>query len=451
MLAHSFRSQHLFFTMSNTIKQRIDEGGFALGQAAVVLICFMLNVLDGFDIIAMSVVAPILAGEWGHSPKQSGFVLSAALFGMTMGAVFLAPLCDKYGRRFMILAAALFTGICMLLTTQIPASIGWLITIRVLTGLGIGVIMASTTAITSEFVPERWRNLCVPLVVLGYPFGAMLVGPIAQALIPGYGWEAMFYFGGGATLLLAALMFILLPESIVYLASRSGRDAWRLTRINQVLSRLGRASINTLPPAADHIKSASVRTLLQPEFRATSIKLWIISFCSLLNMYFLFTWLPSLFERSGLSRADGSAALTYFNLGGVLGIVLIGIISSRFYLLKPITWFFSLSAVVMLIYAVLESSDIALLNALIFTVGLLFQGGYTGGSYSVPARAYPPLIRATGVGWAIGLGRTGAIVAPVLTGYLVSFGWDMYSLFALFSMPILLVTLLVSSIKLEAD
>ena len=434
--------------MSNAIKERIDTGHFAFGQILVVLICFTLNMLDGFDIIAMSVVAPILSNEWGTSSRDTGYILSAALFGMTMGALFLAPLCDKYGRRFMILAASIATGLCMLLTTQVPQSVLWLVVIRVLTGLGIGVIMASTTAITSEFVPERWRNLCVPLVVLGYPFGAMLVGPVEQMLIPSYGWEALFYFGGGCTLLLATLMFFLLPESIAYLASQRGNDTRRLSHINNILSRLSRAPLKSLPPPPSVIKAAHVTTLLRPEFRATSIKLWIISFSSLLNMYLLLAYLPSLFVDSGLSRAAGSTALTFFNLGGVLGIVAIGVLSSRMHLLKPITWFFAISALLMFVYAWLESSNTALLNALIFLVGLCFQGGYTGASYTVSSRAYPPVIRATGVGWAIGLGRTGAIVSPVLVGYLISFGWDMYSLFALFALPIVLVTFLVPRLKL---
>lgn len=433
---------------TDIIKQRIDTGNFVPAQALVVLICFILNMLDGFDIVVMSVVVPVLSDEWAISKQQIGIVLSAALLGMTLGAMFLAPLCDKYGRRRMLLFAALGTGICMIVTAQIQQSFMMLVVVRMLTGLGIGVIMASTTSITTEFVPEKWRNLCVPLVVLGYPFGAMAVGPVAELLAPFYGWQSLFYFGGIFTLMLAVFMLFFLSESISFLASQQGQDKKRLQHINKILIHLKRAPIDALPRVDSQIKPASVSALLHPKYRRHSIKLWVISFSSLLNLYFLFSWLPSLFVNSGLSLSDGRAVLTSFSTGGVFGIILIGLLSSKVYLLTPIRWFYGISAVAMFTYAWLESTDLAVLNTIVFLIGLFFQGAYTG-MYTVASRSYPSAIRATGVGWAIGLGRTGAIVAPVLVGQLVALNWNMYELFALFALPIVLVTILSTTLKLS--
>lgn len=434
----------------NIIKQRIDSGGFSLGQIAVVFICFVLNMLDGFDIVAMSAVAPVLSNEWGISSEEKGFILSAALLGMTIGAMFLAPLCDKYGRRYTMLVAAAATGGCMLLTGLLPQSVPLMILLRAMTGLGVGVILASTASITTEFAPERWRNFCVPLVILGYPFGAMSAGPIAELLVPHYGWQGVFYAGGLFSLCVAAVMLVLLPESIAYLGALRGRNASRLARINEILVRFNREPIDALPAPQDGVTSVGVRALLTPDFRINSLKLWIISFVSLLNMYFLLSWLPSLFVNSGLARSDGNAALTLFNLGAIIGILTLGLLTSRIPLVKPITWFFGLSSATMFYFAWLGSSDVRLLNAMLFVIGFLFQGAYTG-MYTVASRAYPAAIRATGVGWAIGLGRVGAILAPLVVGYLVAAGWTMYELFVLFAIPVILAAALVSTIKLSSN
>lgn len=445
-------NEHSQAALPNPIKERIDSGGLSLTQIMVVATCFVLNMLDGFDIVAMSTAAPILLAEWGNSDAQTGYILSAALLGMTLGAMFLAPLCDRYGRRSMMLLATGFTGACMLLTTVVPPSVEVLIVVRILTGLGIGVIMANTTSLTTEFAPERWRNFLVPLVVLGYPFGAMSVGPITELLLPDYGWRGVFYFGGYFSLVVMCMMLVLLPESISFLAAQKGRDALRLKMINKILRRIKQAPFDSLPAIDTTVRAASVGALLAPVYRANTIKLWIMSFCSLLTMYFFFAWLPLLFVKSGFARSDGSYALTLFSFGGVVGILILGIVTSRVSLLKFVSRFYILSAAFMFCYALLASGDLDLvvLYALIFVIGLLFQGAYTG-IYTASSRAYPPLIRATGVGWAIGLGRTGAIIAPTMVGYFVAFGWTVPDLFVFFAVPVLLAGILGATLKLGAN
>jgi len=428
----------------NIIRQRIAEGRMTAGQFFVIAICFILNTLDGFDIVAMSVSAPALVEAWGIAPTQKGYILGAALAGWAAGAMFLAPLSDKYGRRTMILIAAIVTGSMMLLTGILPHSVALMILVRFITGLGVGVIMASTTALTAEFTPERWRNLAVPVVVVGFPFGALVTGPVAAWLLP-YGWETLFFTGGFCTLLIAFLMYLLLPESVSYLANKKGDVAERLAQVNKLLARIKCAPIDALPPPVQGVAAAKVSSLLVPANRLLTLKIWLIFFVSLLNLYFILTWLPSLFESNNFARADSLRAFTYFTLGSVLGVLALGFITIKTSLSKPIALFFIISALTMFYFAYLGGTELWISYILLFIIGFVFAGGYTA-MYTVAARAYPAIIRATGVGWAIGLGRIGGILAPIITGLLVDIGWTIGPLFVFFGTPILLAALLVYTI-----
>ena len=431
----------------NIIAQRIDEAPMHLAQYAVIATCFLLNLLDGYDIVAMSVAAPALSQDWNISPEEKGYILSSALAGMTLGAMLLAPLCDRYGRRSLMLAAAICTGIAMLVTALIPQSVALMLLIRFITGLGIGVIMASTTTIASEYSPERSRNFTVPLVVLGYPTGALAVGPISQMLMPSFGWESVFIVGGVATLATALVMFFLLPESLNFMANhRDNRQMW-LEKINSTLKKMDRQPIEELPAIEHSLAPAKVHSILQPDLRSNTLKLWATCFCGLFTIYFLFGWIPSLFVDNGFSRAEGIFALTLFNLGGVIGIVSIGLITTRLTLIRPIVICFVISTALMLSFAFSAGASLWSLNLLIFLIGLFFQAAFTA-IYTVLSRAYPDRIRATGVGWAIGLGRTGAIIAPIIAGFLVGMGWSMYPLFALFGLPVALMAILLATVRL---
>ncbi|MDD9798563.1 MAG: MFS transporter [Alphaproteobacteria bacterium] len=434
---------------ANIISERIDNSPISFGQYAVIVICFILNMLDGFDIVSMSVVASTVSEAWSIEPEKRGLILSAALVGMTLGATFIAPFCDKFGRRKMMLIGAVVTGLAMLITGFLPQSIILLIIIRIITGLGIGVIMASTTAITTEYTPARWRNLTVPIIVSGYAFGAMMASPIANYIMPMWGWEAVFIFGGSFTLATAFVMFFLLPESINFMANqKDNRDMW-LSRVNKMLIRINCAPIDALPPIMENVKVANVASLLQPAYISITLRFWVIFFAGLLSLYFFLTWTPSLLVDNGLTRSQGNYALFLFNLGGVLGIWLIGYLTTRVNLTKTIAICFALGTVSMVYLALSQTNSLETLYIFFFIIGWLFQAGFTA-MYTVVSRSYPSIIRATGIGWAIGLGRTGAIVAPIIVGILVDrFDWHIFDLFILFACPLALMALLVAPIKMR--
>lgn len=434
--------------MSDIIRRRIDEGPVTLTMMMVIFFGFLLNLVDGIDVVAMSVSAPSLIKEWGVTRAELGPIFSAALIGMTIGAALIAPLADRYGRRVMLIIATLVIGLSMIATAFIPKSILLLVALRFFAGLGIGVIFANGATIASEFAPERYRNLAVTLAIMGYTFGAMVVGPVANVLIPQHGWEAVFIFGGVFTIFTGFLVLIALPESVDFLASKTNRTEKDLLKINKILKRLKRDPISSLPERMedDGLSSAKVSSLLTEDLRKSTLSLWTIYFLGFLTVYFLLSWIPALFVDSGYTRAEGIRALTYFNLGGSVGILLIGLLTTKMKLAKPIACYFFGSGLFLATLYWLRPQELIFLNIMIFAIGFLLLGAFTA-MYALAARVYPTKVRATGIGWSAGLGRVGAIIAPVVAGLLATNGWEMYALYLLFATPLIIAAAMVIRFK----
>lgn len=428
------------------IREKIDTGSFTPMMLVIVFIGFMLNLVDGFDVVAMSAAAPSLLTEWDVSRSELGPIFSSALIGMAIGAALIAPLADRFGRRLLVIIATIAIGLSMIAVVLIPKgnlALPLMIAIRFISGLGIGVIFASGAAIASEFVPEKYRNLAVTLAIMGYPFGAMFVGPVANLVIPLQGWEMLFVYGGIATLAMGVIIFFVLPESPEFLANKEPTDE-TLDKLNRVLLVLKREAFNAMPKreSKPNIESAKVSSLLTREFRTSTLALWTIYFMGLFTIYFLLSWIPTLFVDSGFSRAQGINALTLLNLGAVIGILLIGILITNVKLAKPIAIYFLVAAVLLVALYLWRPNGLIALNIFIFCIGLSLQGAFTA-IYALAARVYPATIRTTGIGWAAGLGRVGGIVSPVIIGLLAASGWDMFSLFLLSAVPLIIAGILV--------
>lgn len=435
--------------LSSAIRARLDDGKLSGVQWMVLGICFMLNLVDGFDVVAMSVAAPALSEAWSITPEEKGFILSAALVGMALGAMVLAPMADRIGRRMALIMATVLIGISMIATAFIPASVGWMIAIRLISGLGIGVIFANGAAMGSEFAPEKYRNIAVTTIVMGYPFGAMVVGPIANWIIPLQGWEMLFVYGGLFTLLMTLVIAAFLPESVEYLASRSRGDEQAVDKINAVLARMDKEPVSAnlaSEEAPQEQPKVAVARLFEDGLGPSTLNLWLIYFMGFLSVYFLISWIPTLFVDSGFSRSEGIAALTLNNMGAVVGIMVIGLAATQTKLARPIAIFFIGAGICLAAIYTFNPRSLFALNALILAVGFLQQGAFTA-MYAMSARVYPTATRATGIGWAAGLGRVGAILSPILAGYLVASGWDMYQLFLLFALPMIVAGLAVLRFK----
>ena len=412
----------------------VDQGHLGSQQLLVVGLCLILNMLDGFDITAMAVVATSVSTELGLTADQLGWIFSFALAGMMAGAMLLAPVSDLIGRRKMVILSVVLVAVSILLTAR-ATSLFEFIVLRFIAGLGAGAMLACQAALAAEYSPEKYRAAAVAVVTSGYPLGAMLTSVVAGLVMPEYGWRGMFWFGGGLTLLMAGVALLLMPESLKYLFEK--RPANALERINAILRKMGSSPVAELPAApAAGAKSgliANMLKLLGPEHRTGTLTLWAAFFLIFSTLYFLMSWIPKLMDDSGYEPAIGRQAFLYFNLGGAVGIYLMSYLSTRWKLTNLIFVLSVSSAIAMGAFAY-APRELNLLLGLILLIGILQQGGFTG-LYAVAAKLYPTEIRSTGIGWAIGLGRSGAVAGPAVAGYLIVAGLDMSANFIIFAVP----------------
>ncbi len=421
-------------TADSLVTRVIDRGQFSGRKLLVVALCLLFNMLDGFDITAMAIVATPVAEELALTPERLGWIFSFALAGMMAGAMLLAPVSDRVGRRAMIIFSLALVGVSILLTAR-ASTLTEFIVLRFVSGLGAGAMLASQAALAAEYSPERYRAAAVAIVTSGYPMGAMMTSVIAGYVMPDFGWRGMFWLGGAATVLMVIVAWLLIPESLKYLLEK--RPANAVARINKILGRLGEAAIAELPtraePSAKPGLVGSVAALMKPEHRKGTLILWSAFFLCFSTLYFLMSWIPNLMDASGYEQSVGRKAFFLFNLGGVIGVYVISALSTRFRLTNLVFLLSGASAVLMVVFAYVPR-DLDVLLTLILIIGILQQGGFTG-LYSTAAKLYPTEIRSTGIGWAIGLGRSGAVAGPAVAGYLIAAGLDMASNFVIFAVP----------------
>lgn len=417
--------------------QVIDKGKVSRQQLLVVGLCLVFNMLDGFDITAMAVVAGDVSRDMALSPDKLGWIFSFALAGMMVGAMLLAPISDIVGRRKIIVISIVVVGVSILLTAN-ATTLTEFIALRFISGAGAGVMLACQATLAAEYSPEKYKSLSVTLVTSGYPLGAMFTSVAAGLILPDYGWRGMFWFGGAATLLMGIVAWLLIPESLKYLLERRPPDA--LQRVNKILAKLKKDTLEALPDVAKRQQEQStglvqvMSQLLAKEHRKVTLTLWSAFFLAFSALYFLMSWIPKLIEDSGFSAAAGREAFFLFNLGGVIGVYILGALSTRLKLTNIVFTLMFSASVVMIIFAA-APRNIGLLLTLIFVIGLLQQGGFTG-MYAAAAKAYPTSMRSTGIGWSIGLGRLGAVAGPALAGYLIAGGLDMSANFYIFAVPL---------------
>lgn len=423
-------------TSENLSHDVIDRGGVTTQQLLVVGLCMFFNMLDGFDITAMAVVAGAVSTELQLTPDKLGWIFSFALAGMMCGAMFLAPVSDIIGRRKLIIMAMVLIGVSIILTAS-ASSLTEFVILRFVSGVGAGAMLASQAALASEYSPDKYKAFSVAAVTSGYPMGAMMTSVIAGYIMPDYGWRGMFWFGGLLTLSMVVVAWLFMPESLKFLFHRRPVDA--LERINRILRKLKKETLGEMPEVVEEHHTGQtgivhgMLRLLHKDQRKTTLTLWTAFILCFSTLYFLMSWIPKLMEDSGFDAAAGRDAFFLFNLGGVIGIYLMGWMSTKWKLTNLICYLSLSSAVGMIIFA-LAPTKLNLLLSITLIIGILQQGGFTG-LYGAAAKAYPTKIRSTGIGWSIGLGRLGAVIGPAVAGYLIAGGLDMSANYFIFAVP----------------
>jgi benzoate transport len=421
------------------IRQLVAKGGMSTHQIVAIAICVGLNMLDGFDVLVMSFTAAGVSGEWKLTGSELGLLFSAGLVGMAAGSLFLAPRADRFGRRTIVMASVITVSLGMLFSGFARNSLQ-LGLLRAMTGVGIGGILASATVLVAEYSSSRWRSTSSFLYTSGYSLGATIGGAIAAVLISRFGWRTAFEFGAVASILMLPVSYWGLPESLDFLITRQPPGA--LLKLNRLLTKMHHATVGELPRRESDValrRSSSVRRLLAPPLTRSTVLIWIAFFFMMGGYYFVFSWTPKLLTSSGLTAQQGINSGVLLSLGGIAGTVLFAFIARAIEVRRLTLFCLLASAVLMGLFAIAATNPPAALIA-----GVVLGGMSTtamAGFYALTPTLYYADLRTSGMGWGIGIGRIGAILAPLATGVLVDHNWHSLQLFCLFAGTFLLAGL----------
>jgi AAHS family 4-hydroxybenzoate transporter-like MFS transporter len=395
-------------------------------QAVIIALCTAVMVVDGFDTQSISFAAPSIAAAWHVQPSGFGFVFGIGLFGGLVGAVCTGVVADRIGRKPTLMITVLLFGVVSL-ATPFADSMGTLSVIRFVTGLGVGGALPGAIAIAAEYAPKRARATVAAVTFCGIPLGSVLGSVLASQLIPAYGWGSVFVVGGALPLLLLPFIGACVPESIRFLSLKHDEAA-----IAKLLARMGvaeeRAAQVEIRPDAE-TRRTPVRSLFT-EGRALGTSLLSVAlFLTLLMAFFLVNWIPTLATRAGIGTSAAILGVAALNIGGILGSLVISRLSDRLAPGMVISLSYTLGAVAIACVGQASTSGAWLLiNA--FVAGF-FAIGAQMCTVSLLATYYDTRLRATGVGWAMGCGRVGGIIGPVIGGWLIAASVSMGAIFVI--------------------
>lgn len=428
------------------IPQFIAQRRLGRFQYLVVGLCALIVMMDGFDTQAIGYVAPSIIKAWHIERSALAPVFAMGLIGLMVGALTFGPVADRIGRRPVLIFCTLFFGVCSLLTATVE-SLNGLLLLRFVTGLGLGGAMPNAIALTTEYAPPRIRATTIMIMFCGFSLGAALGGLAAAGLITRFGWQAVFVLGGVAPCVLVVVLLALLPESIRFLVLRGGRGA----RIASILAKIepgAKLDAQTAFTVAEHKSDAFVVKQLFTERRTLlTLLLWLIFFMSLLDLYFLSSWLPTVINDSGVAVNQAVLITAMFQVGGILGAISLGRLFDRFppFPMLALTY---LGAGVFVASVGTAGTSIPLLFLTVFLTGFCVVGGQIAAN-ALTAESYPTAIRATGVGWALGIGRVGSIIGPVIGGLLLALHWETRHVLLIGAVPMLIAAAAAISIALS--
>ncbi|QAA98385.1 MULTISPECIES: MFS transporter [Agrobacterium tumefaciens complex] len=407
----------------------IDKSRFGRFQWTVVGLCALLLIVDGYDVFVAGTVLPTLIAEWGLSKPQAGALQAWALFGMMFGALIFGPLADKIGRKKGIAISFILFTVSTLLTgfAGSPEQFG---VFRFIAGLGCGGLMPNAVALMNEYAPKRLRGTMVALMFSGYSVGGMVAAGLGIGIIPHYGWQPMFFIAAVPLLLLPFILWNL-PESLGFLIRQGEQE-----KAKSIFAKIAPSTLlndgDTLVFSEKKGASASVLELFRHQRSLPTFMLWIAFFCCLLLVYLLSSWLPKVLQEAGYAEKASLLSLFSLNFGGMVGAILGGRLGDRFGLPKVVVGFFALAAVSIALIGYNPPSNVLFL--LVFVAGATTIGTQIL-LYASVAQLYNLSIRSTGLGWASGVGRIGAIVGPTLGGVLLAQQLPLQQNFLIFAIP----------------
>ncbi|HSD75486.1 MAG TPA: MFS transporter [Steroidobacteraceae bacterium] len=425
-------------------RETISASPMSALQLIAIAVTIGLNALDGFDVLSISFASPGIAAEWGIDRAALGIVLSMELFGMALGSIFLGGVADKIGRRRTILGCLVLMTIGMFMVTTVKSLVDLSIW-RVITGLGIGGMLAAINAVAAEFSNARHRHMSVSVMAIGYPVGVVLGGLIVARLLKTQDWRVVFHFGAAITAAFIPLVYAFVPESVHWLTRK--QPAGALDRINRTLKRMGHAAIASLPVISAEIRKRSVADIFKPGLIAVTVIVALAYFFHVTTFYFIIKWVPKIVVDMGFTPASAAGVLVWANVGGATGGALLGLLSMRFGIKALTITVMILSTVMVMIFGH-SPPDLARLSIICAAAGFCTNAAIVG-MYAIFAQAFPTHVRASGTGFAVGMGRGGAVLAPAVAGFLFKAGYDLPTVALMMSFGSLVAAGLILMLKLK--
>ena len=418
------------------VETEIDSRPMSTYQMWVVFLGGLILFIDGLDVQLISYIGPKILKEWDISRTLLGTIFSSMIWGLLVGFAFVAPLSIRYGHRLLVLVNMVLFGLATMAVYFVndPTS---LIVLRVIAGIGLAGALPSGVALTGEFSPKRRRSTSIALIYCGYSLGTMAAGLLAGLIIEQYGWRMHMVVGGLIPIAIAIFLYFTLPESPEYLISTNAPRA-AIERLVRRLFPAAPVNADTVIAVTNKRESAlAVAQLFHNGRTLGTLMLWLALFMNLMVIFFVLQWLPSIFVMVGYTQAQATVAATSATSGGILAALVLGPLMDRFGPYRIIVILFMLGGLFLFLTG-LTAHSVAVLAT---TMAFVATGSTSGIQKCINALMvffYPTSLRSTGLGWAFGVGRFGAMIGPVLAGFLFDRKWPVEDVFDVYAIPMML-------------
>jgi AAHS family 4-hydroxybenzoate transporter-like MFS transporter len=416
----------------------VREGPLSTTQIVVIALCAIVGVIEGYDILTMAYAAPLMRTALGLGPVVLGWIFSISLVGGLCGMIIGGPISDRVGRRPMMIIQTVVFGVFTILSARAPSA-SVLLVCRFFAGLGLGLTLTVSYAMASEYAPNRLKVSVVSLVTIGYSLGAGVGGVLSKWLIAHYGWPAIFYMGGALALVLAVVLFAVLPESLDYLVTHEKP----VKRINAIARKIRPALfVQSIPTfvVQKTLEKRSVVTDLFREGRSTStLLLWLIFFMNLVELFGVQQWLPTVIHQSGINVGTAVSAGAVLQAGAIVGALIYSwYIDKGGNAFRLFAALFFAGGISFVLLGLARDSTLFVMGSVLL-IGMFVLGtqiAITG----VATSLFPPVIRATGISWTVAAGRVGGAFGAVISGVLLQRGYTPQQILFMAVIPAMIST-----------